>query len=283
MPKFGKLAIVCHSDTGLVRDHNEDCVAGDVALGAVVLADGMGGYQAGEVASEIAVQRIMQELHERRDTLKLSEIDSQSGYRHASLLLQQAVLKANQAIYRTAQQQPAYHGMGTTVVAALFYEDRLSVAHVGDSRLYRLRGDSLAQVTRDHSVLQELIDHGFFTREQARHAPNRNLVTRALGVNNQVKVDLGESPIESGDIYLLCSDGLNDMLEDATIQNILQRHYPPLEAAGQQLIQAANAQGGEDNVSVILVQVPLLPVTPSPDPRPQSWWQRLCHAYKRRF
>jgi protein phosphatase len=243
------------SDTGLIRDHNEDMIASDLSLGAMVLADGMGGYQAGEIASEIAVSQIMQTIHEQTATLDLDKIDPQSGYRHASLLLQQAVLKANQAIFNSAQADPNYQGMGTTVVCALLYDGLMSVAHVGDSRLYRLRDEQLSVVTTDHSVLQELIDHGFCTPEQARHSPNKNLVTRALGANYDVSVELTEVTTQIGDLYLLCSDGLNDMLEDAHISQLLQVNMDNLQNCAQTLINAANMAGGEDNISVILAQM----------------------------
>jgi len=250
----GFLSTAQLSHPGLVRDHNEDYIAVDKELGIVTLADGMGGYQAGEIASEIAVTQIMQEVKAKAHTLELGEVDGKSDYHHASLLLQQAVLKANQAIYQSAQAQPEFYGMGTTVVAALFYEAYLSIGHVGDSRLYRLRDGQLQQLTKDHSVLQELVDHGFYTPEQARHSPNKNLVTRALGVNLDVKVDLMEVPVNVGDLFLLCSDGLNDMLDDQQILEQLETHFSNLDKMAEGLVQAANAQGGDDNISVILVQ-----------------------------
>lgn len=268
------LEIVTLSDTGQVREHNEDFLAEDAQAGIVVLADGMGGYQAGEVASEIAATRTLETIRAGMERLVLHEIDPKSGYRHASLLLQQAVLKANQAIYLSAQQNQAHHGMGTTIVAALFYRDRISIAHVGDSRLYRLRGDSLETLTTDHSVLQELIEHGFYTQEQARHAPNRNLVTRALGVNLEVKVDLTELRVQTEDIYLFCSDGLNDMLDDTQISDILRRYRQHLSQAAVELIAAANAHGGHDNVSVILAR------RQEQRPAPAHWLQRLWRGLR---
>ncbi len=266
----GYLHIAQATDPGLVRDHNEDYIDHDAPLGAVTLADGMGGYQAGEIASEIAVTQIMQEIKTKAHSLVLGEKDDTSGYRHASLLLQQATLKANQAIYQSAQAQPEFYGMGTTVVAALFYDDYLSIAHVGDSRLYRVRAQQLEQLTKDHSVLQELVDHGFYTAEQARHSPNKNLVTRALGVNMDVKVDLTEVAVKANDLFLLCSDGLNDMLEDKHIEKLMNQQQP-LNTIAEELVKAANQEGGEDNISVILVQA-------SNDKQfiqhRTAWWQR---------
>lgn len=263
------------SDTGQVREHNEDYIASDAQLGLVVLADGMGGYQAGEIASEIAVQRTVEEVKANIHKWVLDAIEPKSGYRHASLLLQQAVLRANQAIFSAAQERVEFHGMGTTIVCALFYKNHLSIAHVGDSRLYRLRGDELLPLTKDHSVLQELIDHGFYTQEQARHAPNRNLVTRALGVNLEVKVDLTECKVQEEDIYLLCSDGLNDMLGDELIADVLQQFGRHLPKTAQQLVQAANDHGGLDNISVILAR----PLPNGSAPRP--WWQSWFFSWWR--
>ncbi len=267
----GFLHIAQLSHPGRVRDHNEDYIAVNPALGIVTLADGMGGYQAGEIASEIAVTQIMQEVKTKAHTLVLGNIGDKSAYRHASLLLQQAILKANQAIYQSAQAQPEFYGMGTTVVAALFYDEYLSIGHVGDSRLYRLRNGGLQQLTKDHSVLQELVDHGFYTPEQARHSPNKNLVTRALGVNLDVKVDLTEVRVQLGDLFLLCSDGLNDMLEDRHIVAQLEKHADNLDKMAESLVHAANQQGGDDNISVILVRIL---GEKQPPKSTQHWWSR---------
>lgn len=262
------------SNTGLVREHNEDYIAGNESLGIMVLADGMGGYQAGEVASEIAVTTIMNELVTSLRSLPPAKQEIANGYHRATILLEQAILKANRAIYETAEQQVLFRGMGTTVVAAAFHNGLISIAHVGDSRLYRFREGELVQLTKDHSVLQELIDCNFFTREQARHSPNRNLVTRALGVNEMVNVDIQEHRILPQDIYLLCSDGLNDMLEDDEIKNVLKDYHPYLEQCALQLVQAANEQGGEDNVSVILARPRWIPL-----PSEKNWLQKLLNRW----
>ncbi|MEM7020530.1 MAG: Stp1/IreP family PP2C-type Ser/Thr phosphatase [Pseudomonadota bacterium] len=251
-----QLEIVCKTDTGQVRDHNEDFIDGDQDLGLVVLADGMGGYQAGEVASEMAVTVIMGELRKQlaENEKPLYETDRRTGFRRASMLLNRAVNKANRMIYKSAQDDADRHGMGTTVVAALFYQKYLSIAHVGDSRMYRFRNPEFSQITKDHSVLQELIDHGFYTPEQARHSPNKNLVTRALGVNVDVNVELTEEQTTSDDLYLLCSDGLSDLLEDKQIQAVIEKHNGHAEPAATELVQSANDHGGDDNISVILVR-----------------------------
>jgi protein phosphatase len=269
------LEIVWQTDRGQLRDHNEDCVAGDDTACIVVLADGMGGYQAGEVASEIAVASVMQHM-QATDMQSLSnQLDKHTGYKKVTLLLQQAISQANLQIYTTAQSQAEYHGMGTTLVAAILHDDVLSVAHVGDSRLYRLRGNLFEQLTLDHSVLQELIDHGLCTPEQARHSPNRNLVTRALGVGMDVNVDVNEYPVKQDDVYLLCSDGLSDMLEDTEIQKILRDNRHDLRQAANELVLAANDSGGFDNISVILTRPMNLA-----DHNPKNWQTLMKKIFK---
>jgi len=260
------------SDIGLVRDHNEDYIGSDQTLGIVALADGMGGHQAGEIASEIAVNTIIQEI--TKPLLKLIHSSSDTNehyYQYLKQLLEQAVMRANQVIYQTAKEQVHCYGMGTTIVAAIFHLGVISIAHVGDSRLYRFRNQQLQQLTIDHSVLQELIDCGFFTPQQARHAPNRNLVTRALGVEERVLVDVQQYKVDKNDIYLLCSDGLNDMLEDEEIQAVLLENNHQLKEAAYALVEAANAKGGEDNVSVILVR-PVFDDTDGWLKKLAKWW-----------
>jgi len=257
-----RLQIACRSNVGKVRKHNEDTIVGDESLRLVVLADGMGGYQAGEIASQIAVDTIVNEIsnHLGKQYFFNNRVVGK-GYHHSTILLEQAILKANQIVYETASQQANYQGMGTTVVAALFNEDFVSVAHIGDSRLYRLRGKELKAITTDHSVLQELIDCGFYTPEQARTSPNRNLVTRALGVSDTVSVDIQEHKIQPEDLYLLCSDGLSDMLDDKDIaQILLEKKSLALDDISQSLIDAANEKGGIDNISVVVTRFLNLPV-----------------------
>jgi protein phosphatase len=177
------------------------------------------------------------------------------GEELGAALLRDNVQKANASIYHAAQSQPQYAGMGTTVVAALFYDNRVAVAHVGDSRMYRLRGEEFGPITRDHSLLQEQIDSGMITREDARLSRNKNLVTRAVGVEPQVAAEVHVHDVQVGDIYLLCSDGLNDMVADEDIGGTLQMLQANLPLAASQLVEMANDNGGRDNVSVILVKV----------------------------
>ena len=267
------LEIVLRTDTGRVREHNEDAVFANPHLGFVVLADGMGGYNAGEVASGMATTRLASELESALAARAPHATDGPGGEAFAGQCLRDAVADANAAIFQAAQDEAGYAGMGTTLVAALFFDDRVAVAHVGDSRLYRLRDGTLNLLTHDHSLLQEQIDSGLLSAEEARHSLNRNLVTRALGVDPLVEVDLAEHLVLPDDLYLLCSDGLNDMVPDEEIALALQTLSGHLELAATQLVEMANDQGGRDNVSVILVKVR------QAYPAPGTWWQ----AFKARF
>ncbi|HLA73383.1 MAG TPA: Stp1/IreP family PP2C-type Ser/Thr phosphatase [Steroidobacteraceae bacterium] len=250
----GKLIFVGQTDTGRVREHNEDTIASDVDVGLLVLADGMGGYNAGEVASGIAVKTITNLVREGLAREDLASIDRSTGLTRPSIVLRDAITRANKIIYQTARSQAECEGMGTTVVAALFYDNKISIAHVGDSRLYRQRGSAIAQVTMDHSLLQELVDRGFYSPEEAQRAANKNYVTRALGVEPQVEVEVQEHPVDKGDVYILCSDGLSDMVEDEDIRLTISTFGANLDTVAKQLIQLANENGGRDNVSVVLAQ-----------------------------
>jgi PPM family protein phosphatase len=250
-----KIAFVGASDTGRVREHNEDAIATEIDLGLLVLADGMGGYNAGEVASGIAVKTIVNLVREFADREDLSSADVHSGLSRRSIVLRDAIQRANKIIFQTAKSQPNCEGMGTTVVAALFHDNRVTIAHVGDSRLYRLRGGRFEQITLDHSLLQELVDRGFYSPEEAARATNKNFVTRALGVEQSVEVEILEQNVERGDQFLLCSDGLSDMIEDQDLLLTLTTFGDSLEMVAKQLIQLANDNGGRDNISVLLGKV----------------------------
>ncbi|MDA8107164.1 MAG: Stp1/IreP family PP2C-type Ser/Thr phosphatase [Betaproteobacteria bacterium] len=249
------LEIATCTDTGMIRSHNEDSVVADSAHGLAVVADGMGGYNAGEVASGMATTVITSEMQQALARSRPHELDREAGAPLAARLLREQIRKANTSIYQAALSQPQYAGMGTTLVMCLFYDNRVMVAHLGDSRLYRLRDGGLAVLTRDHSLLQEQIDSGLITPEQAKHAQHKNLVTRALGIDPTVEPELHEFQTRPGDLYLLCSDGLNDMVSDEDIELALQALGSNLKLAAQQLVQMANDNGGRDNVSVILVRV----------------------------
>src|SRR5574337_1425602 len=255
----GKLEFVGRTDKGMVRTNNEDAILMDAHTGLAVVADGMGGYQAGEIASSIAVDAVHKFIAAGLKTARTRIGASDSGYSHESVLLRSALQHANAVVHDTAKTKPQYAGMGTTVVAALFYDNRLSIAHVGDSRVYRLRRGDFGQITRDHSLRQEMVARGFYTPEAARKALKKSLVTRALGVRPTVMVDLQEDVAQVGDIYLFCSDGLHDMVPDPDIHLTMDMFSDNLETAMTQLIKLANDNGGRDNISAVLVKCGVCP------------------------
>jgi serine/threonine protein phosphatase PrpC len=243
------LELHCATDTGRARTNNEDSVAIDAKSQLVVLADGMGGYNAGEVASGMATSFIQTELG--RWLAEALDSATDADVRRA---MEICVDNANRAIFNAANSNPQYAGMGTTLVVGVFRDTRLLIGHVGDSRGYRLRAGRLAQITHDHSLLQEQIDAGLITAEQAAFSANKNLVTRAVGVEDTVLLEIHVHDVLPGDVYLLCSDGLSDMLDDETISQLLQSCELLPEAANA-LVGAANDAGGKDNISVVLARV----------------------------
>jgi protein phosphatase len=251
----GKLRCVGATDTGRVREHNEDTIGTDADVGLVVLADGMGGYKSGEVASGIAVRTLLGLIKEAVERQDLTVTDPETGLSRPGILLRDAIHRANKIIYQTARTQPNCEGMGTTVVAGLFFDDKLTIAHVGDSRMYRLRDNRLEQVTQDHSLMQELVSRGFYTPEEAARAAAKNFVTRALGVEPNVEVEVTETPVVKDDLFLLCSDGLSDMVEDDDIQLTISTFGANLETLAKQLVLLSNENGGRDNISVVLARV----------------------------
>lgn len=267
------LEIVTRTDPGRVRSNNEDAVMANAACGLVVLADGMGGYNAGEVASGMATALLGTALEKALIAPDGKGMGaSNRPWPHA--LLEREIAQANGAIYQAAQSQAQYAGMGTTLVIGAFHDNRLTVAHIGDSRLYRLRGVDFQPITCDHSLLQEQIDSGLLTREQARLSQNRNLVTRAVGVDPEVQAEIHDHEVLPGDIYLFCSDGLNDMVADDEIAMTLGLLAANLDLCATQLIQMANDNGGRDNVSVALVKVK------SGYQEAHGWWQRFLAWFK---
>ena len=251
----GKIRVVSTTDTGRIREHNEDAAATDMDLGLLVLADGMGGYNAGEVASELAIKTIMNLVREGLDPQTRGQVDEESGLMRQSIILRNAIARANKIIWQTAQSQPQCKGMGTTLVACLFHDDKISIAHVGDSRLYRLRDDQLEQLTLDHSLLQELVDRGFYSPEEAQRSTNRNYVTRALGVEATVEVEVQEEAVRVEDLFVLCSDGLTDMVEDEDIHLTINTFNANLKTVAEQLVGLANENGGRDNITVSLASI----------------------------
>lgn len=259
------LQIAGCTDPGRMRARNEDAIGEDAELGLMVLADGMGGHSGGDVASRIAVDTILAEL---RQALGRGSAQEEST-EETGLQVREAIIQANRTIHEAAAGDVRNTGMGTTLAVVLLRGGRMTLAHVGDSRIYRFRNGQLEQMTVDHTLIQELVDRGLCSADQARTSLNRNLVTRALGIDSTVAVDIREEQVMPGDIYLLCSDGLNDMLEDATIEDILSRHQTDLSEASRKLVQQANESGGRDNISVMIGR------TPVASRRRGRWYHRL--------
>jgi PPM family protein phosphatase len=257
------LTIELHAavDPGRARSNNEDSVATDPGVNLAVLADGMGGYNAGEVASNMATTFIRNELGRW-----LREASSQASDAEVRRAMDICVDNANRAIFNAANSNPQYAGMGTTLVVAVFRDNRVLLGHVGDSRCYRLREGRLQQITRDHSLLQEQIDAGLITPEQAAFSANKNLVTRAVGVEDTVLLETHQHDVQGGDLFLMCSDGLSDMLDDEAIARVLLGSES-LESGTKALIDAANDAGGKDNISVILGRAAGTSGAPA-----RSWW-----------
>lgn len=245
------------TDCGQVRAHNEDAVFLDTGAGIAVLADGMGGYNAGEVASGLAVslisQGLLQHLPFDKDLMRIDERTHRSA---AAQLVADQIALANRGILEAANAQAECAGMGTTLVMALFVNGRLCIGHVGDSRAYRWRKGVLEQVTRDHSFLQEQVESGILTEDEARHSTYRSLLTRALGIDPEVEAEISELDVEDGDLYLLCSDGLTDMLDAEDVRSIIGHGDVAVADIAAHLVAEANARGGRDNISVILVRIP---------------------------
>ena len=261
------------SDPGLKRSNNEDSAITDTEIGLALVADGMGGYKAGEVASAIAAKVVLDDLRAARNRHQFRRIEGDETESREVAVLRAAIESANLHIFETARRAPQCRGMGTTIVAALFSNSKITVAHVGDSRLYRLREGHLERVTNDHSLMQELIDKGFYSVAEAEASTPKNLVTRALGIEETVTVDVQEMTTVPGDVFLLCSDGLTDMVSDKEIRGTLERSGGQLERAARALIELANEGGGKDNISVVLAR-PLAAGRGGLSARLQALWPR---------
>jgi len=241
------------SDIGRKRKNNEDNFGIDQELGLLIVADGMGGHAAGEVASRMAIELILDYTGRTANSDEPYLTGYNSRYSRAGNRLCSAIILANQVVSDAAANREEWQGMGTTVVAAWINTDnsRLTIAHVGDSRVYLVRHGQIRQLTIDHSLVEEQIRDGLISREEAQNSSIRNMITRALGYRERVTPDIIELGIEPGDKLLLCSDGLNTMLSDQEILKII-RPNGNLALACQQLIAAANERGGRDNVTVVM-------------------------------
>jgi protein phosphatase len=235
---------------GLVRPLNEDAIGADPSCGLFVLADGLGGYNAGEVASVMAISSVLERLASAID-----KFDEDEGAFTPDEAIYDTVTDINASIYNAALNSTAFEGMATTLVIGWFLGGRLWVAHTGDSRLYRYRDSMLEQLTRDHSFSQELLDAGMVTEEEARSLPAKNLVTRALGAGADIEPEIHNVDVLAGDIILLCSDGLTEMVGSYEIEGLLSINEEDMHETARRLVDLANESGGRDNISVIVVRV----------------------------
>jgi len=246
------IEIVGNTDVGRVRDHNEDFIAWDNETGLVVLADGMGGHNAGEVASKMAVDDIVRQM---KQSMHLLTGETETLMEDIVCACMESICDANHKIFEAAALTPQYAGMGTTLVMAMFHEDNVTIAHVGDSRMYRLRDGILVQLTVDHSLFQEMVQGGYMSEDEASHSLNKNMITRALGINLDVEIDVQQHALQVGDTFLLCSDGLSDLMSTDDIQLILQQSGTDTKNMPELLVLKANENGGHDNISVIIVSI----------------------------
>jgi PPM family protein phosphatase len=230
------------TDQGKVRTSNEDSYAANADRRLFLVADGMGGHAAGEVASKIAAS-----------TMEESIVHSSNDQPEAALF--SAAVKANARIHETQSLEPELAGMGSTLTALSFKDNRYYIAHVGDSRAYLLRDGVLDQLTRDHSLVWHLFESGILRKEELSSHPQKNLITRSIGPHPQVEIDLERGEAREGDVYLLCSDGLTDVVPDDTIREILSDSEKSPQAIGEALVGKANRAGGPDNVTVVVVRL----------------------------
>ncbi len=233
------------TDVGKAREINEDSYYVDEEVGLFIVADGMGGHQAGEVASEVAVKTIS-------STIKEAISQNPKG-NQVPKVIEKAIAKANEEIYTRSIGNPDLNGMGTTIVLALCQKNKVYIAHVGDSRAYMIQNNTIKQLTQDHSAVANLIKRGEITARQARIHPQRHIITRALGTSEDVEIDISSYPWQKGEYFILCSDGLTDMLEDEEIKDVVSSHEGSSYDKCRELINLANERGGQDNVTVILV------------------------------
>lgn len=251
-----KLRYAGNTHVGMKRSHNEDNLAILAEENLYMVADGMGGHASGEVASKMAVETVADFF---RETAKDEDITwpykMEKGRKYEENRLAAGIKLANLRIYETAAQNAAQRGMGTTIVALAFSGNSAFVGHVGDSRIYRVRGEDLELITEDHSLLNDYIKMKDLTEQEIENFPHKNVIVRALGMKETVQVDVAHEEPEVGDLYLLCSDGLNGMVTDEDIRRILVDKRDDLEACCNELIQAANDGGGNDNVTVVLVEI----------------------------
>lgn len=242
------------TDPGRVRRVNEDAFIADDTLGLYAVADGVGGLQAGEVASRAVIETLRSSfasLHSGADATPA--FGTMPGEPRESRMLSRSIMLANQLLWEQVQRSPGLQGMGSTVTALALRGEHAWLAHAGDSRAYRLRGAQLSQLTVDHSLVAEQVRAGKITAKEARLSPNRNVITRAVGIERDITIDLGTETVRPGDRYLLCSDGLTDMVSDREIAALLKEGNP--RDVAQSLIDTANRKGGKDNITAVVVEM----------------------------
>jgi protein phosphatase len=257
------------SDVGRARTHNEDCFEIDPRRRLYLVADGMGGHRYGEVASRVAVRAIREFVAATDDADAGAPVALDIRLRRHSNQLRNAVRVAHDKVLSAIRQDHRLYGMGTTVVAFYLDGDVAAVAHVGDSRAYRLRGDELELLTQDHTWVNEQVVAGYLTEDQARLHPLKNVVTRALGGEREVVVDVREEHVQAGDVYVLCSDGLTTMLDHAEIAELM-RGGGSMREVCERLVAGANAHGGHDNVTVVALEIAHAAARPAKGPGPQE-------------
>ena len=235
------------TDTGIVRSNNEDNFIVDEKRGLLVVADGMGGHAAGEIASKMAVSVISDHLLGQQKFFGTYN----ESYSPATNNLNSALRLANLAVFEAAESSPQLHGMGTTVAAVLACGNRLSIAHIGDSRVYLVRSGNIEQLTDDHSMINEQVKRDLITREEAVNSANKNYLTKALGISAEMEADLSELTLLSGDILLLCTDGLSNMINDEIMLEIILFAQKPA-AICDLLISKAIEKGGKDNITAVI-------------------------------
>lgn len=252
-----KLICAGMTDVGRAREHNEDdFYLSDGQEALCVVADGMGGHRSGEVASAMAIKAIVEYY---RETMTGADFESEAedGQTEGEIIqhrLKQAVQAANKSVFKAASQSELYRGMGTTIVSGYFTEDGVYLAHIGDSRAYRFRDGELSQCTEDHSLANEYVRMGILSDEEVEYFPYKNVITRACGLTDYVEVDVDSSDLEVGDVYLFCSDGLTDMVDDGILAELLDDE-DDLETLCETLVARANENGGADNITVVLAKI----------------------------
>ena len=238
------------SDIGRIRQINEDRAwIGQLDNGITlsIVADGMGGHQAGDVASQLAVNTF-------REMLEGAAAKADLSIEEGKMLVRQALTGANDVVYDMASRNEQYYNMGTTIVAALVIKQQMVIGHIGDSRVYHITANEMVQLTEDHTLVNELVKSGQVTPEDALHHPRRNVITRAVGTDAQVEVDIITGSLSDGDVLLLCSDGLTNMVSDEQVLQTIQEDGLELAAKAERLIQMALHAGGDDNITVVLLQ-----------------------------